>query len=55
MKNNNTTNRLTDRLMALFNRLFIHHSISDKFRILTNEKASREKNQQSLKISQSHW
>jgi hypothetical protein len=54
MKSIISTNRITDRLIAFFNKMFIRHRGSDKFRILTNAKPS-DLNQQTLKISQSHW
>jgi hypothetical protein len=56
MKNNTPSSRLTNRLIALLDKLFMRHTGSDKFRILANEKpARREKRNLFLKISQSHW
>jgi hypothetical protein len=54
MKSITSTNRITHRLIALFDKLFMRHRVSDKFRILASEKPF-EANEQPLKISQSHW
>lgn len=55
MKSIAQTNRLIDRIVDLFDKLFIRHNGSEKFRIMTKEKSMQVNKQQSLKISQSHW